>query len=603
MISRKVNTLRMLSLLLCLILIYTIVMPCNSYAAKKVIGLVSEQEYQSKYTNTEDYTAVPYYRYATRTKETTTSGYSSLSGWTQSGKKLVNSSTGSWSRSAGNAGTSRDNNYETVTKVSKTTGFEYYVWVCNHKTWFWKNNGAVHNNGSCRAKNKLVIYSSRGVIGSKDSDGSYTAPKSFSISNPGKFSTIYGITWNGSAINSWSSGAKITPVWRGGTVTYYKTTVEKYQYSYWKWSEWSSWSDWTPTVKATDDTCKKDSTVMYYVTDIRKEKQTISGNSSYSVKCGDSDFSLGCSTNGDSVLTYTSSDNSVASVNSSGYVSIRGAGTAIITVKALATENYYAAEKIIQITVTKKNQTISGKNSYKVTYGDDGFNIDAAAQTELSYSTSNARVADVDSSGYVTINGGGYATITVTAVSSNIYNSANKTININVAKAPQTISVQKNYYMEYGDAPFYLEAEAESETFRYKSSNKKVATVSSSGKVTLKNPGKAKIYITALTNSNYKSAKKTVYINVKLKPPVLEIKDVESNDVILTWDKVHGANGYKIVVSNNKTQKSKTTKARKATFKNIYKGTTYNFKVRAYKIINNKKVYSPYSNIIRVTGR
>lgn len=603
MASRKVNTLRMLSLLLCLILIYTIVMPCNVFAAKKVIGLVSEQEYQSKYTNTEDYTAVPYYRYATRTKETTTSGYSSLSGWTQSGKKLVSSSTGKWSRSAGNAGTSRDNSYETITKVSKTTGYEYYVWVCNHKTWFWKNNGAVHNNGSCRSKNKLIIYSSRGVIGSKDSDGAYTAPKSFSISNPRSFSTIYGMTWNGSAISSWSSGSKITPVWRGGTVTYYKTTVEKYQYSYWKWGSWSSWCDWTPTVKATGDTCEKDSTVMYYVTDIRKEKQTISGNSSYKVKCGDSDFSLGCSTNGDSVLNYSSSDNSVVSVNSSGYVSIRGAGTAIITVKAPVTENYYAAEKIIQITVTKKNQTISGRSSYNATYGDDGFSIDAVAQTELSYSTSNAGVADVDNSGYVTINGGGSATITVTAAESNIYNSASKTININVAKASQTIAAQGSYYMEYGDAPFYLEAEAGSGTFRYKSSNQKVATVSSSGKVTLKNPGKAKIYITAVSSSDYKVAKKTIYINVKLKAPVLEIKDIESDDVMLTWDKVYGANGYKIVVSNNKTQKSKITNARKATFKSMYRGITYHFKVRAYRIINNKRVYSPYSNVITVTGR
>lgn len=602
MASKKISKARMLALFLCLGLVCTLITPYNAYAAKKVIGLVSEQEYQSKYTNTEDYTAVPYYRYATRTKQTTTSGYSSLSGWTQSGKKLVSSSAGSWSRSAGKAGTSRDNNYETVTKVTSTTGYEYYVWVCAHKTWFWKNNGAVHNNGTCRSKNKLIVYSSKGTIGSKDSDGSYTAPKSFSISSPGSFSTIYGMTWNGSSISSWTSGSKITPIWRGGTVTYYKTTVEKYQYSYWKWSDWSSWSDWTATVKSTDDTCKKDSTVMYYVTDIRKEKQTISGSSSYNVKCGDSDFSLGCSTNGDSVLSYSSSDNNVASVNSSGYVSVKGAGTAIITVKAPVTENFYAAEKMIQVTVSKKNQTISGRDTYSATYGSEGFSIDATAQTSLTYSTSNAGVADVDSSGYVTINGGGSAIITVTAAASDVYNSANKTISINVGKASQTISAQDKYDVNYGDEPFYLDAESESGKFKYKSSNKKVATVSSDGKVTLKGLGKAKIYITAVSDSDYKDAKKTVQITVKLKAPELESNVVGSDDVVLTWDKVKGASGYKIVVLNGGKQKSKVTKSRKATFKNIYKGEKYTFKVRAYKIVNNKKVYSSYSNKVVVEG-
>ena len=607
MISRKVNALRIISLLLCLILIYTIVMPCNSYAAKKVIGLVSEQEYQNKYTNTEDYTAVPYYRYATRTKETTTSGYSSLSGWTQSGKKLVSSSTGRWSRSSGNPGTSRDNNYETVTKVSKTTGFEYYVWVCNHKTWFWKNNGAVHNNGSCRAKNKLVIYSSRGVIGSKDSDGSYTAPKSFSISNPGSFSTIYGMTWNGSAINSWTSGSKITPVWRGGTVTYYKTTVEKYQYSYWKWGSWSSWSNWTADVKATGDTCKKDSTVMYYVTDIRKENQTITGTSSYNVKCGDPGFSLNCTTNGDSILNYTSSNTGIVTVSSGGYVTIKGAGTATITVKAPMTENYKAAQKTIQITVTKKTQTISGSSSYRAVYGDESFAIDAAAQTGLSYTTSDADVAEVDQSGYVIINGAGTATITVTAAESDIYKSASKTITVNIAKASQGIDVQPDFRFDLGDAPFYLDAKSETGQFRYSSSNTKIATVSTSGRVTIKNPGKAKIYITALSDSNYKSAKRTVYISIGMKTPELSCKN-KFKKIKFTWSKVPGASGYKVYSYDKNKKKyickmTRKSSQRYAVIREPKIGKEYKVKIRAYKNVNGKKVYSPYSDVVKVIGK
>lgn len=604
--TRKISWREIISIFLCMLLITGLIPPGNAYAAKKIIGLVSEQEYLNKYTNKDDFIAVPYYRYATRSKETTVSGYSSLSGWTQSGKKLISSSTGKWSRSSGTAGTSSNSSYETVTKVSKTTGYEYYVWVCNHKTWFWKNNGATHNNGNCRSKNKLVIYSSRGTIGSKDSDGSYTAPKSFSTSNPGKFSTIYGMTWNGSAINSWSSGSSITPVWRGSYVTYYKTTVEKYQYSYWKWGNWSSWSDWTPNTRATGDTCKKDSTVMYYITDIRKEKQTISGKSSYSVECGDDGFNLDCTTNGDSVLNYSSSNSNVVSVSSSGYVTIRGAGSATITVKAPMTEDYYAAEKTIQITVSKKNQSVSGTRSYRVTCGDSDFYLDAEAETSLSYSSSDTDVVSVYEGGLVTINRSGSATILVTAEETDIYNSDSMEVDIYVSKASQTISLRDSYNVELGDSAFYLNAESETGEFRYSSSNQSVAVVSADGRVTIKNPGKTRITVTAVSNPYYSQAKRTVYINVKLKKPGLRLERTSGKNAHLNWHKTDGADGYKVYVYNKSKHKyvcHKTVTGNKssAVVRVGSNSGKYNVKIRAYKNVDGRKVYSSYSNVVKAT--
>ena len=80
--TKRINCKTVISLALCMVMIAGILFPCNVHAASKVVGLVSESEYLSKYTNKEDYKAVPYYRYATRTKETKTSGYSSLEGWT-----------------------------------------------------------------------------------------------------------------------------------------------------------------------------------------------------------------------------------------------------------------------------------------------------------------------------------------------------------------------------------------------------------------------------------------------------------------------------------------------------------------------------------------
>lgn len=600
---KNLNVTRLLSLIFCAVIIYVAVMPCDGYAAKKVIGLVSEADYLEYYSNKNDYTAVPYYRYATRNKETTTSGYSSLSGWTQSGKTLISTSTGAWTTTAASSGTTNNSSYENVTTVATKKAYKYYTYVCNCKKWFWKNTGGAH--GTCTTKNLLVVRSTRSTMGSKDSDGAYNASKSFSTSSPGTFSCIFGMWYNGNRITSWTSASNVTPMWRSSNVyTYYQSTVKKYRYSYWKWSDWSSWSDWTPNVRSTGDTCKKDSTVMYYVTDIRKYNQTISGKSTYNVVYGDSDFNLACSTNGDSVLKYTSSDYSVAYVNSDGTVNIVKPGTAVITVTAPATEDYYAAEKTITVNVSKKEQQITGKSSYSKTYGDGQFAVDASAQTALSYSSDNSNVADINASGLITVKGAGTANITVKAVETDKYKPATKKISIKINKANQNLNLPagNTIKIDTNERSFNIEAYCETEKLSYKSSNTKIAIVSSKGKVTLKAPGNVKIYVTALSNGNYNSTKKTVNVKINLTSPIMKVSKVNNSEqkITFSWNKINCADGYEIKGYRDDKVMSKTTKSTKVTINNVKWGYNYRFKVRAYKVVNNKKVYSEYSNWIKI---
>lgn len=75
----------------------------------------------------------------------------------------------------------------------------------------------------------------------------------------------------------------------------------------------------------------------------------------------------------------------------------------------------------------------------------------------------------------------------------------------------------------------------------------------------------------------------------------------KKNVLTLTWDKVSGAEKYQVVYSTDggktfKTYKTYKSTATKSSFK-MTKGTTYKFKVRSYKIVNGKKVYSKYSNV------
>lgn len=122
---------------------------------------------------------------------------------------------------------------------------------------------------------------------------------------------------------------------------------------------------WTPSysvVSVTDDTFS----VTTYDTTTRQElsgsstytivkkaeAQKITGTASYKKTVGAKAFKLNAKAK--TALTYTSSNKKVATVDKNGKVTIKGAGKAVITVKAAATSEYKAATKKVTIQVTAK---------------------------------------------------------------------------------------------------------------------------------------------------------------------------------------------------------------------------------------------------------
>ena len=93
---------------------------------------------------------------------------------------------------------------------------------------------------------------------------------------------------------------------------------------------------------------------------VGKATQTVKVKSAKVSKTfGNAAFALGATTNGDGTLTYSSSNKKVATVSSAGKVTIKGAGSATITVYAKAGSNYKAsAKKTIKLTVAKAANTV-----------------------------------------------------------------------------------------------------------------------------------------------------------------------------------------------------------------------------------------------------
>lgn len=246
----------------------------------------------------------------------------------------------------------------------------------------------------------------------------------------------------------------------------------------------------------------------------------------------------------------------------------------------------------------KEAQTISGSGSFTKTYGASPFSLGAKAQGRLTYESSNPGVASVSSSGIVTIKSAGTANITIRAAATDYYEAANKTVRITVAKAEQKIS-SKSLVKTYGANPFALQASAKTK-LTYKSSRTKVARVSAKGTVSIKNPGKTAITITAAETSQYRKSSKKIWLNVKLKRPVLKVRSIGKRKIRLTWSRVPGADRYQVYMYDRKKKKyvrtiTKKAKHRFAIHGNVKKGKLYKYKVRAYRKVNGKRVYSAYS--------
>ena len=149
-------------------------------------------------------------------------------------------------------------------------------------------------------------------------------------------------------------------------------------------------------------------------------------------------------------VTWSSSNESVATVEQNGKISAVGVGEATITV----TTTDGGKTATCKVIVKKKAGTISyATASVNKTFGDANFTneLTKTGDGTVTYSSSDTKVAEVNTTtGEVTIKGNGEATITATVEDSDNYTYATKTasykINVTAVKVPDpTINPSDNY--------------------------------------------------------------------------------------------------------------------------------------------------------------
>ena len=231
-------------------------------------------------------------------------------------------------------------------------------------------------------------------------------------------------------------------------------------------------------------------------------------------------------------VTWTSSSDAVASVDSNGKITAKTAGSAVITCKSVSDNSVVG---ICNVTVKAKVQTPTeikvstislNKTTASVAKGKT-LQLTAtvtpgnATNQKVKWSTSNKNVATVSPSGLVTAKSAGTAIITCAAQDGSgvkatckitVKNPVVKVTKVTLNKTTATLAPKETLTLKATVTP----TNATNKAVTWSTSDKNVATVSSSGKVTAKAAGTVTITCRAKDGSGKKATCKiTVYTNTE----------------------------------------------------------------------------------------
>ena len=268
------------------------------------------------------------------------------------------------------------------------------------------------------------------------------------------------------------------------------------------------------------------------------------------------------------------------------------------------------------LTLTKKDETAQLTAEVTPSYADN---------KRVTWQSSDEKVATVDENGKVTAVGNGTATITATSVSGSYTATVSVTVKIPVEIQKLTIEAEKETLTKIGESTelkVKIEPEnADLQKLIWKSHNEKVAITDENGKVTAVGNGTAEITVT--TEDGKITASIMITVKVPDEPTInkttgfrrLRARSVKQTktSVTLQWNIIEDADGY-FVYGNRCNTGTKSYKYRKLatiiggdistwTQKDLKKGTYYKYVVKAYRLVNGKKVVTDTSiSVHAVTG-
>lgn len=235
-------------------------------------------------------------------------------------------------------------------------------------------------------------------------------------------------------------------------------------------------------------------------------------------------------------LSFKSSNASVAAVSSNGVITAKSKGSCVIT--ATATDGSGKSAKcrvtvVRPVTNVKLNAHTISWNVGKKAHFRPTVTPTTASNISVKYTSSNTRVATVDSNGLLTAVGKGTCTVTCTAADGS---GKKDTCKVTVKQPVRKLTISGGSSVNEGSSielrAIAAPSNATNKNVTWSSSDKTVAKVSSTGKVTALKAGKATIKCTAKDGSRV-AASKTVTVKA-VKPTGQKIADYAAQWVGVT---------------------------------------------------------------------
>ena len=231
-------------------------------------------------------------------------------------------------------------------------------------------------------------------------------------------------------------------------------------------------------------------------------------------------------------VSYSSSDEEIASIDEDGDITVIADGTVVITAESEETDNFEACSVSYTLSITKNTDGISWSTSTcTVTIGasDNTYpTLNNPGSQEVAYSSSNTSVATIDDSGDVTLVAAGETTIIAKSTATSEYDAATVQYVLTVQEegsnlvsaglewpaTSYTATMGSTFSSPSLTNPNSLDVE-------YNSSDTDVATVSSTGTVTVLAAGTTIITATSEATSTYLAGSASYTLTVSLASPSL----------------------------------------------------------------------------------
>jgi len=263
----------------------------------------------------------------------------------------------------------------------------------------------------------------------------------------------------------------------------------------------------TITVTATDRSTVEKTLIV----NVLQKAQSITINNSVSELYVGSSHQLSCSVlpidTTDKSITFTSSNTSVLSVNTSGLITALKTGTATLTVKTTdgssitKTMNLVVKQYVSTVSLNAASVSLNTGSTFQIVPSVSP--ADATNKT-LSYSSNNSSSASVDSSRLITALKAGTAKITVTA---NDRGSIKATVDVMVLQKATSLTINTPTAVLYTNETSQLScsvypSDTTDKSLAFSSSDINIASISSAGQITAKKAGTVNITVKTKDGSN-----------------------------------------------------------------------------------------------------